>query len=838
MQGMTIEKVLLAKNIGVFNRILDMFKHLVIKNSSEAANNETVESNEAYLYYEAAYEETDTVKDYVIDENDLMVAGFTPIEAIKFINDMNKLQALINAKSDVRALNLISKKRKEKIDEYVELNPYYKSFVGLPPTKEEYIEVSNADKVYDYQSNTVYLHEVKPNTYPETFNKLFVERNIDAIYDKYDYVYLKFIEKPLSPYIIHNKEQFEICHYKEGILQPSELQIFFESYTIARNEIMMFDYIEAFERTYNAYVDIMFLFILFYTFIIFCSKSLQRYAMRDYTDEEIYDILDSNNLSALKTVNIGLIKNVIAALPDLRANVGTRNVIDIIFDIVADNSISVKEFYLEKRYNTDDNGNLSINPNVTYDKNVDLVFKESVVKRGSEAAFSIDQEIPYEDITSLDDTWGGTHGITDQSIKDDIKRKIKLEILEKDFSSILTKYLSISKIVDMYAKTINLTNKLGIFYQLNENRSNFLRNDKIEFNGIETTALSIYASWCLIFATLTGLTDPDYIVKEASAIEDVLYLRKSEELDKDALKTSYIEVSIGDGIKRTIGDYLNPEEIKKHLVHFNFLESASITEILKQYDANYEIIKAIDDKMINSSDYDEYTVWQVIKKSNMMSKNIDNLFNGFTTYSNYIKYHDPIYWKYIEPYLTDRDIGYKIALKELYTKVQEAYRDYIINKTQGEIVLAVNEQDIAGGENIEDIATLFNEFMSYYTQIYKQNFNIGYDDPLNNSLVLLYSRIFENIVSNDEERLELIEKAIKDTTYGSGIFCNLELLHYTVETFINTDTFDLELTYDKIEELLKALSIDNLSFKYEKFKEHIKTSGKHDIELSEVINIY
>jgi hypothetical protein len=387
----------------------------------------------------------------------------------------------------------------------------------------------------------------------------------------------------------------------------------------------------------------------------------------------------------------------------------------------------------------------------------------------------------------------------------------------------------------MYTKTLNLTNRLGIFYQLNENRSNFLKSDKVFFNGMETSALSIYASWCLIFASLNELSDPDFIVKEASAIEDVLYLRNSGQISQDALSASHIEIDIGNGFKRTIGSYLSPEEISKYLVYFNYMENGSITDILKQYDANYEIIKAIDEKLNKTSDYAEYMVWQTIKKANTISKNIDNLFDGYTTYSEYIRHYDPVYWKYIEPYLTNREIGYKGILKELFVKVQEAYRDYIVGKTQGEIVLAIDEQEIAGGENIEEIATLFNEFMSYYTQIYRQNFNIGHDDPVDNSLVLLYAKIFENIITNNEEGLILVEKVIEDRMYGSGIFCNLELLHYTVEMAINTDIINLELIHEIIKDIAKSITSDHVAFDYVKTGEHSTSVASHDLQLVEVV---
>jgi hypothetical protein len=831
---MTIEKVLLAKNRSAFDRIVKLFQSLIVKNQVEADKYETQESLELYSSYEGAYEESDAIISYDISEYDLMKAGFTPTESLHFIYNPTLLQNIINAKTDKRALNYMASMRTNRIKDYKELNPYYKPFVGLPANEEEYIEIENLDNIGGKQY--IVLHEVNYTFYPKTYNRLYVERDIDIIYEKYDYLYLKYIEKPLIPYVIHNKGQFEICYYGEGILENNELQCFFESYNIAREEIMSFDYIEYFERTFDAYVDIMFFFILFYTFSLYCSKSLQRYATRDYTNDEIYDILDSNNLGVLKTLNMGLLRNVIAALPDLKANIGTRNVIDIIFDVVADSSISVKEYYLEKRYRTDDNGNLYINPQETYDKNVDLVFKEMAIKKGEDANFSPDKELSYEEVTYGDDTWGGTHGITDDSVKNDIKRAIKLELLQKDFSSVLTKYISITKIVDMYNKILSLTNKLGIFYQLNENRDNFLKDHKVLYKGFDITALSLYASWCLIFATLNGVTDPDYIVKEASEIEDVLYLRKSEQLSEAALAASHLEIDLGNGFKRTLGDYLSVEEINRYLVSFNYSGATLVSDVLKQYDANYEIIKAIDEKMNSKSDYAEYMVWSTIKKANMISKNITSLFKGHILYSECIKESDGDFWKYLEPILTNREPGYKIALKNESIEIQEAYRDYIKEISQGQIILAVDEKKIAGGENIHEIGLLVTEFMSYYTQLYKQNFSVGNDDPNNTTLFLLYSKVAEQIITESTDKLFLDEKIISDRMTSTGVMACLELLHYIIDRSKSENSIELILNIEQISHLMKFISIENPELIYKLTGEKHITPCSINIGLEEAVS--
>jgi hypothetical protein len=835
MTGMSIEKVLLAKNRSAFNRVVKMFRSLIVKNQVEADKCDTKESIEAYNIYEAAYEEVDSIRSYYVTEEDFMYEGYTPLEAAKFIRDLSSFQNRITMKSDPRALSLISKKRKERIKEYVELNDYYKSFIGMPSSAEEYIEVVNEDKSSEYDRDKIFLHEVTFNSYPLTFNKLFVDRQIQFIYNSYNYDYLKFIEQPLSPYYIHNKRQFDICYYGKDILEASELECFFESYAIAREEILLVDYIEAFEKIYNAYVDIMFFFILFYTFALYCGKTLQRYAMKEYTDDEIYDILDSNNLSVLKTINIRLIKNVINALPDLQANIGTRNIIDIIFDIVSDNSVSVKEYYLEKRYPVDESGNIVIDPNKTYDKNVDLVFRESLVRKGKEVSDSVDRELSYEEVTDSDDTWGETQNITSQEIRNNIKQNIKKELLEKDFSSVLTKYISISKIIDMYAKVTSMTNKLGIFYQLNETRSNFMRNHMTTFEGFEVSALSLYAAWCLIYASLNGMTDPDYIVHEASEIEDVLCLRKSSQLSIDALSASRIEINIGNGFKRTLGDYLTLQEIQNNLVKFVYTEDTSISEVLRQYDENYLIIKAIDDKLNDSSNYDEYEVWNIMKKANMISKNVNDLFDGRALYSEYIKERDPIFWKHIEPFLTNRDVGYKKILKELYVNVQEAYRAYMMDVTESQIILAVDEKNLGGGENIEEIGILFNEFMSYYTQILRQDFNVTQDDPVNNSLFFLYAKLLETIVTEEVVGMSLVEKLSLDHLYEKRILDIIELFHYITDYAINLDKIYLELTHAE-EYFGHALYPIFLEIEHKKHADSSVSSDHESVGLEEAVS--
>lgn len=543
---MTIESMLVAKNRDQFDKIINFMRSLIVKNKIEADQVETTDTLEDYERYEAAYLMHDSSLSYQLNKQDMLDFGFSEIAATKYINDPKSFQtAVMSGNTLCKAfLNTLRKKR---VAEYTENNSYYRQFCGLPYDKSQYIRVINNDKASDSDPETLLLHEVTLARYPLTYARLFYERDVDKIYADHDYLYLQFLEKPLTPYEIRNKEQLEICYYSPNYLSGSELQYWFECYNKARDEFMLNDYIELFETTYKAYVNVILMCVMSFAFNLYCSKMLEKFAVRDFTDSEIYDIIESNDLSELKSLNISLLRRIIDRLPDLKAYTGTDKVIDIIYDIVADSSINVKRYYLKKKYNVDAQGNTDIDKTQMYNKSVDIVFQEKTIKHGVNSTDNLDHEYNYDTVVMADDTWGGTHGMTNDQQKLAIKEEIKRKLLKANFSSVMTKYISVSKIIDLNVKMIDLSNKLGLLYQYSEQKGNILANDKIIFDGIETNALSIYAAWCILFGTINGLTDPDRIPLDETMIEGVMKLRTIDKLSIDALSVKNLVIDLGKG---------------------------------------------------------------------------------------------------------------------------------------------------------------------------------------------------------------------------------------------------------------------------------------------------
>lgn len=543
---MTIESMLLAKNRDQFNNIINFMRSLIFMNTIEAEEAETTDTLENYERYEGAYLLHDSSLSYNFTEKQLVDFGFLPLEAERYYSDPKAFQTdVMNGNALCKAF--LNSLRKQRVKEYVENNPYYRQFCGLPYDTDQYISVKNNDRVDEYDPETIYLHEVNSIDYPETYARLYYERDIDKIYKDYNYMYLVFIENPIEPYVIRNKEQFDICYYDNTILSTSELQYWFEVYDKARNEIMRNDYIEAFQYSYKAYDNVELMFILSLTFNLYCGKMLEKYAVRDFTDTEVLDIIESNDLNELKSLNMSLLRKIVDRLPDLKAYTGTERVIDIIFDIVADSSISVKRYYLKKKYNVDTEGNTVIDRTQLYDKSVDVVFEEKTIKKGENSTDNFDHEYEYSSVAMADDTWGGTYDIETDEQKLAIKEAMKKELLKADFSSVMTKYISVSKIVDMNVKIIDLSNKLGLLYQYCKEKNNKINNDKVIYDGIETTALSVYAAWCIVFGKINGLSDPDKIPSDNTIIEGVMKLRSTNKLQADALAVSDLVIDLGRG---------------------------------------------------------------------------------------------------------------------------------------------------------------------------------------------------------------------------------------------------------------------------------------------------
>jgi hypothetical protein len=203
----------------------------------------------------------------------------------------------------------------------------------------------------------------------------------------------------------------------------------------------------------------------------------------------------------------------------------------------------------------------------------------------------------------------------------------------------------------------------------------------------------------------------------------------------------------------------------------------------------------------------------------------------------YIKNFDPEFWKYIEPFIDDNTIGTRKALIDLATTLKTSFSNYVSSMTSGEVKVLVDEDDIVGGENLSDIGTLFNEFMSSYTQMFKQDFHVGFNDPTNNSLWLLYTKVMESFITKDSSYLNLVQTMLNDTLYSKATAGNLELLYYTTDTLKSEQFFDLVLAFKQIHEILKFSRREFINLDETEYRDTLISRNSGSLVFEDVIRI-
>lgn len=282
-----------------------------------------------------------------------------------------------------------------------------------------------------------------------------------------------------------------------------------------------------------------------------------------------------------------------------------------------------------------------------------------------------------------DDTWGGTTNVLDTSEKQAIKTAMKKELLAADFSQVMTKYISISKIIDMHVKLLDLSNKLGLLYQYCEAKGNTISSDKIVYNGIETTALSIYAAWCIVFGTLNGLSDPDSIPLDSTLIEGIMKLRTTDKLSADALSVSDLVIDIGKGTFSEDNEITNTYGEDKYLKDIVALRTEAIEAKHPKF-SHYSLKKTVLDEI-------EYQIKSI---SSYGTGSIDN-----------------------ETVAYDQRTNTKAVTTTTYTdtsgntKVEQKTITYGINGKNSTSTITVSEDDDFDSENIEttDESTEYTE---------------------------------------------------------------------------------------------------------------------------------
>ena len=169
---MTIENLLISKNRSEFDKIISFLKTIVIKNEVEGDEVETTTTAIAYEDYKSALLGHDTSLSYQFSQEMLEEFGFIEDRAKRYYFNPKQFQTDY-MRGNALCKAFLNTLRKQRYSSYIESNPYYRQFCGLPYDDSQIIWIKNTDKVSDSDPDEIYLHNVNSKNYPKTYSRLF-----------------------------------------------------------------------------------------------------------------------------------------------------------------------------------------------------------------------------------------------------------------------------------------------------------------------------------------------------------------------------------------------------------------------------------------------------------------------------------------------------------------------------------------------------------------------------------------------------------------------------------------------------------------------------------------
>jgi len=569
-------------------KVANFIGSLVIKNKYEANRGETAESIANYYAYYGAYTKTDTLADYDIESrikykeyvHTLMSSDKTkPYNYSLSVLDTltnSSISELVSKSNSLLYKDYLTALRVARIYLYDERNEYYRQFMGVPNTPEQTVYLVNVDiddlgyteitdfstppdpssqyyyynteekthlpitiKLNNWQAgldiygklfrvNLIKAHEITSENNPLTYSYYILQGHIDEIIEQYpNYNYLRFIGESFTPFKLRSMGNYSIIKYKKNILKGTELTYFFKAYNKARTQVLL-DYIDGFDSKQPLYNILMLENLLYYTVINYSNTYIEKYSLGIYTEKNLDDILNSHGYSALtKISDVTLKQRIVRNLNELIANKGNNYVLDLILEkILEDPNSQLKRYYLEKKYKTGDDSSISIDTSKGLENSIDLVFRE-VSATDVNSISSADVIHDYGVFVSKDKLWGGWSDDDSNMMQTKKKEVLKKQLLSLNFNSILTRYITLTRTVDIIESQREIRDMLYIMLKFfNENESPEFFEVKTSFNSdISVPAAALFGAICWL-QQMKNYSDPDTIIKDNCVINSTAVFRQ------------------------------------------------------------------------------------------------------------------------------------------------------------------------------------------------------------------------------------------------------------------------------------------------------------------------
>ena len=648
------------------------------------------------------------------------------------------------------------------VNNYEELNNYYRMLNGKPNVGEEGIYLVRDRIDLDNIDYTKPLHEQNS----DTLDYLYKQGVIDELIESYPSCkYLNHLgSRSINPLTARLSKKFGLLYISD---EANDIVInrFKEKFELNRDYTLKTIYSDAYKFGSRYYDNFIMVLIILQTMLDMFS--------------EIPDIIIKGELFDLRTIQIMFESYGIDFYPDIPfryqsamlRNVNrlikfkstTKNIVDICSLFGFDN-IFVFKYYILKIHRKDEEGYIfkyNEKGEEDIDKMYDLKFlKIPVEDMADDYLQDTSKYLNYDTITTGDQYWDGELD----------HEYVKHIIMDHEFNYVRSKYLSIDTVYSM----TELSFQLCYFYNMIFNDDRFEELLKVSIPYVDTTKdFKLLDTICYLLALgyeSRGIKDKLMdTTGKALSVMGFNFKVNLNELRAYYLDKGYTLEDLG------IEDFQIPQD-----------QILSYKQLLKIYTTNKEIHDHVVYEITHADNYKIYKIYEDIYNALFIMDFNTEVFrksNGelATTYTDFLEDRDPVLFKSLKEIKAIKNKDTKIdKINTIITNATYALQEFL---DSDDLKYIFNLLPAVSAEAIKHyIYEVVNFFKSFKMEILSINTIYKFDDRLENRIKMIddvilnhnytwstimdiYDKLKFNVHLTYSERIELKEKIYKEITY-------------------------------------------------------------------------
>ena len=568
-----------------------------------------------YQGYRDAYYEADTHMGYrfTIDE----IAKYC--DDIRLVNRMVADNTLVSSYLSKEDLDkLVADKRKYTLENYVEVNNYYRIYLGLPPIMKDKFGnyIDDPDYIFYNKVPISGVDITKPvHKYNATERSLFSVSGELAkmIIANPKAKYLRYLDKDVDIVSLRDANEFEIIWFDKN---DGKIRDFVEHYRAVRNQFMRSHYRELDAIQYPYYEGFICAYLLMAAMADYNANiPIQRLKNNEIDESEIYLLFESYGLPKFDFSQKYLLE-IANRINTLTYKKGTKDGLQLISKMFEE--ISIYKYYIVKRLKNQ--GVLNYDGMSNKDK-YELFFVKAPLSADDPYEYMQKKEnvTPYMDVVSKDPRWGVENDKLEDTLKD------------WEFSYSESKYLGLNNKIEI--STFSL--EMAYFYRYIIEHKDIVSKLKIYLDTVDVQAdlfeLITYMQ-ALIFRKFKVSPDiPD-------TLSSIIYMYSiKNKVDYERLKLVFRE-------------HFKYHENKVNIDGFIDLldnQDYTLNGIMDTFEINYKIIEYLYDLRSTLTRYDDYHMVDTIIKAITFGEKVPELYNNKTNLEDFLSTYNSHSSKYV-----------------------------------------------------------------------------------------------------------------------------------------------------------------------------------------------